>query len=322
VPADFTPLGAREEVDISVKETTMSVQALREFVTRSMTSAAGLAALGAALDAKASGASLDPALDARIKELLATFGVADALAGVSAQEAKPLVTEIRLMAAIDSKLLNAQTRTTTWNYTDAAVLEGAGAMSAGFVGPLAQVLLPGLEGAMDRLNAPGATFLDIGVGVGALAMAVAKRWPTVQVVGIDPWQPSLALARENVAQAGLTNRITLREQRAEDLKDERAFDLAWIPALFMPRRAVKPACERILEALRPGGWMLFNAVQPGVDPQTDAMWWLRMTMFGDSAMPSAEAETLLREIGFSEVQTLASPAGSFMRIVAARRKSA
>ena len=300
----------------------MSVQALREFMNRHMASATGVAALGAALDAKASGTPLEASLDARAKAFLAALGVGDALSDVSADEVRPLLAEIRMMAAIDSKLLHAHTRTTSWSYTDAAVLEGAGVMSAGFVGPLAQVLLPGLEGAMDRLGAPGGTFLDVGVGVAGLAIAVAKRWPSVHIVGIDPWQPSLALARENVAKAGLADRIELREQRAEDLKDERAFDLAWLPALFMPRQVVRPACERIYQTLRPGGWMLFNAVNPGLDPQADALWWLRMTMFGDSAMPSAEAETLLRELGFSDVQTLCSPAGSFMRLVAGRRTSA
>jgi SAM-dependent methyltransferase len=300
----------------------MSVQALREFMNLHTASATGIAALGAALDAKASGTPLDPSLDARVKAFLATLGIADALADVSADEVKPLLSEIRTMAAVDAKLLHAATRTTTWNYTDTAVLEGAGAMSAGFVGPLSQVLLPGLEGAIDRLIAPGATFLDVGVGVAGLAIAVAKKWPTVHIVGIDPWQPSLALARDNVATAGMGDRIELREQRAEDLKDERAFDLAWIPALFMPRRAVRPACERIFHALRPGGWMLFNSVQPGLDPLTDAMWWLRTTMFGDSAMPSADAEALMRELGFCDVKTLCSPAGSFMRIVAGRRKLA
>src|SRR4051812_42431784 len=143
----------------------MSVQALREFMSRHMASATGVAALGAALDAKATGTPLEPSLDARVKAFLAALGVGDALADLSTDEAKPLLGEIRMMAALDAKLLQAQTRTTSWNYTDAAVLEGAGATSAGFVGPLAQVLLPGLEGAMDRLAAPGGTFLDVGVGV-------------------------------------------------------------------------------------------------------------------------------------------------------------
>jgi ubiquinone/menaquinone biosynthesis C-methylase UbiE len=172
---------------------------------------------------------------------------------------------------------------------------------------------------MDRLAAPGATFLDVGVGVAGLAIAFARKWPSARVVGIDPWQPSLALARENVEKAGLSDRIELREQRAEDLKDDRVFDLAWIAAPFMPRRAIKPACERILQSLRPGGFILFNAVHALPDAQTDAMWWLRMAMFGDSAMPSADAEVLLRDTGYADVQTLCSPAGSFMRIVAGRR---
>jgi SAM-dependent methyltransferase len=226
------------------------------------------------------------------------------------------------MNSIDAKVLHPQGRTIGWNYTEATILEGAGATSAGFVGPLAQALLPGLEGAMDRLGAPGGSFLDVGVGVAGLAIAIARRWPSLRIVGIDPWQPSLALARANVAKAGLADRIELREQRAEDLTDERAFDVAWLPAIFMPRPAVEPACERIHHSLRPGGWILFNAVPAGLDPLSDAMWWLRMTMFGDSAMPSAEAEELLRRLGFLDVRTLPSPAGSFVRIVAGRRTAA
>jgi predicted O-methyltransferase YrrM len=159
------------------------------------------------------------------------------------------------------------------------------------------------------------------VGVGGLAIAAARTWPELAVVGIEPWQPSIALARENVAKANLQGRIELREQRAEEMTDDQAFDLAWLPAIFMPQAAVRPSCERILRALRPGGWLLFNAVQPGLDPQSDALWWLRMAMFGDSALPSAEAESLLRDLGFTDVRTLCSPAGSFMRIVAGRRRA-
>lgn len=299
----------------------MGVQALREFMGRHMVSATGVAALGAALDAVVSGKPLDPAIDERVRAFLATLGAADALTGITADEARPLLAEIRTMSAVDAKLLDANTRSTAWNYTDTQILEGAGAMSAGFVGPLSQVLLPTLDGALERLARPGSTFLDVGVGVGGLAIAAARKWPAVKVVGIDPWLPALSRARENVAKAGLADRIELREQRAEDLKDEGAFDLAWLPALFMPRAAVRPACERVLAALRPGAWMLFNAVNPGLDPQTDAMWWLRMTLFGDSALASAEAEALLREVGYADVQTLCSPAGSFMRLVAGRRKA-
>src|SRR4051812_11527753 len=96
----------------------MSVQALREFMNRQMTAATGLAALAAALDAKASGQPLDPSLDTRVQAFLSTLGVGDALAGVNAEQAKPLVAEIRAMSALDSKLLDARTRSTAWSYTD------------------------------------------------------------------------------------------------------------------------------------------------------------------------------------------------------------
>lgn len=297
----------------------MSLQALRAFVNRHMPSAAALAALGAALDAKANGQALEPALAARVKAFLEALGAGDVLDDATADEVRPVLTEIRMMNAVDAKLLHAHSRQTSWTYTDAALLEGAGAMSAGFVTPLAQVLLPSLDGATDALSRKGATFLDVGVGVAGLAIALARRWPELRIVGIDPWQPSLALARQNVAKAGLDERIELREQRAEDLSDEAAFDIAWLPAIFMPRAAVRPACERILRSLRPGAWMLFNAVQPGDDPTTDALWYLRTTMFGNSAMTVQETETLLRDVGYADVRTLCSPAGSFMRLVGGRR---
>ena len=92
---------------------------------------------------------------------------------------------------------------------------------------------------------------------------MAHLWPFLNVVGIDPWAPSLTLARENVRSAGLTDRIRLREQAVEDLSDTDAFDLAWIPSAFMPETVVPAACEHVYHALRPGGWLLFAMANPG-----------------------------------------------------------
>jgi len=55
---------------------------------------------------------------------------------------------------------------------------------------------------------------------------MARKWPTLRVVGLDVWGPSLALARQNVAAAGLQDRVELREQSADELPDDRAFDLS------------------------------------------------------------------------------------------------
>ena len=299
----------------------MSVQALREFINRHNASAAGLNALAAVLDSKANAAPITGALAERISELLSALGGGDMLADISADEARPFLAELRAMHAIEAKLLHAQTRVIGWNHTEAEILQGVGDTSAGFVQPLATAVVPSLAGLADRLSAPSATMLDVGVGVAGLAIAAARKWPAIRVVGIDPWQPSLALARDNVTRAGLGERIELREQRAEDLQDEGAFDLAWVASNFMPASALKPSAERILRALRPGGWMLFGATNTNLDGVAAAVWRLRMTLFGDGVPTSPEAEALLRDVGFSEVRTLPTPPGTFICVVAARRNA-
>jgi SAM-dependent methyltransferase len=296
----------------------MSVQALREFINRHNASAAGLAALAALLDAKANGVALEAPLDDRLRELLAVLG-GEQLLDVTSDEAKPFLAELRAMYAIEGKLLYPSTRAIGWHHDEPELLQAVGDVSAGFVQPLAKAVVPNLSGLSERLAAPTAAFLDVGVGVAGLAIAAARTWPAMRIVGIDPWLPSLAIARENVAREGLSDRIELREQRAEDLPDERIFDLAWVATNFMPAPALRPAAARIHRALRPGGWMLFNAVNPSFAPQAAALWRLRMTLFGDGVPTSAAAENLLKGAGFAEVRTLPSPPGTFICIVAARR---
>src|SRR4051812_22855649 len=107
------------------------------------------------------------------------------------------------------------------------------------------------------------SFLDVGVGVAGLSIEMARLFPALQIVGVDPWAPSVALARENVHHAGLASRIELREQAGEALPDRDAFDLIWIPSAFIPASVIPTILERALSALRPGGWLLFAMANPG-----------------------------------------------------------
>jgi SAM-dependent methyltransferase len=118
------------------------------------------------------------------------------------------------------------------------------------------------------------------VGVAGLSIAMAHLWPSLRVVGIDPWPPALFLARENVQRAGLRDRIVLREQVVEDLADTEAFDLVWLPSAFIPAKAIPPACENVCRALRPGGWLLFAMATPGTDPLTASLVRLRTVLWG------------------------------------------
>jgi release factor glutamine methyltransferase len=51
--------------------------------------------------------------------------------------------------------------------------------------------------------------MDVGVGSGAIALAIADEHPTARVVAVDSSQPALALAEENRVRAGVDGRVRL-----------------------------------------------------------------------------------------------------------------
>jgi SAM-dependent methyltransferase len=301
----------------------MSIQTLREFINRHNPSAAGLAALAAALDVHANGTPMDPALAARIEELLATLGAGDVLDDVSPQEAAPFLADIRSQLGFNAKLLHPQSQATCWNYADDQLLQEAGDFARSHAHGLTRNVIPALDGLPERIGTAGAAFLDIGVGVAGLAVALAEQWPDLRIVGIDVWQPSLRLARENVEKAGLRDRIELREQGAENLEDDKAFDLAWMPIVFMPERVIPEATKRTHRALRPGGWVVFAFPNfESGDAQTAAFWRLRTTMWGGPLWTPSEVEKVARDHGFVDVRTMPAPPGVHVALVAGRRRSA
>lgn len=52
-------------------------------------------------------------------------------------------------------------------------------------------------------QADGPRVLDLGTGTGALALAIAKAWPTARVTAVDASDDALGLAAENAASTGL-----------------------------------------------------------------------------------------------------------------------
>jgi SAM-dependent methyltransferase len=238
---------------------------------------------------------------------------------MSAADLKSMRAEIRFNMLLDAKLLVPATGSLAWTHTETELLQAGGEVSAGFAEALTRTIVPRLDGLARRLGSPDGSFLDVGVGVAGLAIAMARLWPSLNVVGIDPWAPSLALARENVRSAELTDRIQLREQTVEDLCDTDAFDLAWIPSAFMPERVIPAACEHIHRALRPGGWLLFAMANPGADPVTAAVVRLRTVLWGGCVIVPSEVEALLSQTGFVDVRTLPSPPGAIVALIAARR---
>src|SRR4051812_33714099 len=70
---------------------------------------------------------------------------------------------------------------------------------------------PETEGLIELIEAnvaaAPATILDLGTGSGAIALALAAKYPAAQVLGVDQSPEALALAGENNVQLGLADRV-------------------------------------------------------------------------------------------------------------------
>lgn len=297
----------------------MAIDTLRQTVANLNVSAGALAALGAALDAQASGVALEPEIRPHIEDVVAAIGAREALGDAAPSELQPLLGEIRAFAMTNIQLLLAATRRAGWTHSAPEMLQAAGDVSIAFPRALQRSIVSHLPALAERLVSPGASFLDVGIGVGALSIEMARLWPTLDIVGVDRWAPALALARDRVQAAGLTERIALREQNAEELPDVDAFDLAWIPGAFVSEEATRMLIRRIYPALRPGGWLLFAIICSGDDTLVAAVARLRTAMFGGFVTTSETIELLLSRHGFVDVRTLPRSPGSLGAVVAARR---
>ena len=290
----------------------------REVSARLAAQTEALAALGAWLHLRSTGTTAVPDVERALEEVVSALGLTEALAAASASELAAALSPVRAVFLQAVDLLSDPARAPGWSYTDADVLQSQGQASAAFAGVIRHVVAPALPGLGERLAAHDAAFLDVGVGVGALAVAMSREWPAMRVVGIDTWDVALSIARRNVADAGLEGRIELRQTPVEELVESRAFDLVWLPGPFLPRNVLVAALGRVREALRPGGWVIL-ALDGGQDELSVALGRLRAVRSGGVALDADEALSLLAESGLVEASAITAQIGLPSLLVAGRR---
>lgn len=277
------------------------------------------AALGASLRLR-DGRNVEPDLAERLDAVLDALGVRDAVGALDEQQSMALLGIVEGFLAQAADFV-AQPARAGWDHDDRSILMAQGHSSVLVAGALKRFVVPALgEDLALRLQAPDASFLDVGAGVGSLAIAMCRLWPSLRVVAVDPWGPALELAREQIAAAGLQQRIEVRAGVIEALENAGGFDLAWLPTFFISRRSLEPAVERVYAVMRAGGWATFGLYARPGDPFADALADLRTVRQGGALIAPHEVAALLEDAGFCDVYVVFDAAWQLPIVFVAGRR--
>lgn len=163
----------------------------------------------------------------------------------------------------------------------------------------------------------GATHVDVGVGGAGGAIGMAKAFPKLRIVGIDPLPAAVVEARANVAAHGMQDRIELRSQRGDELTEVNHFDTAFVPAKFFDDAAFAATLRTLAKALKQDGAIITAAWRDVGEPKATALSKLRCEMWGAGPRTTDEVTAMLRAAGFREVRV--GPAQGAMVPILAKR---
>jgi 2-polyprenyl-3-methyl-5-hydroxy-6-metoxy-1,4-benzoquinol methylase len=212
----------------------------------------------------------------------------------------------------------------SWSAFGVDLREGqAGQNRPAFLTLLGTEWLPAIPDVHARLLAdPPARVADVACGAGWSSIGIARAYPKVRVDGFDLDEASIALARANVAEAGLADRVTMAARGADDPALAGRYDLVTIFESLHDMSAPVDVLAQVRELQAPGGAVLVmdERVAETFTAPGDAV---ERVMYGFSVLcclpcgladkPSAATGTVMRpatlrryalEAGYRDVEVL------------------
>lgn len=265
-----------------------------------------LAVIGAALRLR-SGAGVDTAVQEQISDGV-RLALGDALTDLDHAEIAPLLVEIEIAFVESSELFREPDRTASWQIEDPDLLQAMGRASSNAFDRILGLAStrPSLQAALDGV------FLDVGTGVGGVALRAAQTCHDLDIDAIDIWEPALRLAAGNVAASAHAGRIRLCRLDVTALDPGPRYTLAWLPTMFMKLPVLEQAIDRIAAASCSGGWLIAPLYTRPDDPFMAMMSSLRTLRSGGEVTQSAQLEALLRARGYVDVEVEVGPIATFV----------
>jgi SAM-dependent methyltransferase len=282
----------------------MGFEALQDELRRMGDVTRGLAALGATLRLRQGNMTAHPEVGARLAEAVAAL-LPGGLSELDDDQAATALNLVMFAMEEARDLFERPDGPPAWEVREPAMLQAQGEASRAIVHGLIALSAerPALAAALDR------RMLDVGTGVAALALEAVTQRPSLHVVGIDIWEPALALARANVKASSHAARIELRMQDVTGLDEVAGYSLAWLPAPFLSRAVIEAALDRLVVALEPGGYLAVGLSLAPADTIGAALAALRLTRSGGHLWQDSALESELSNRGLGAVETCSGPPG-------------
>jgi precorrin-6B methylase 2 len=203
-----------------------------------------------------------------------------------------------------------------WTHEDEAIIEAQGTLTRLWTTKAIPRLkfLPGLVARLDR---QGAALLDVGAGAAGLSIALCQAFPHLKATALEPAPHPADIGERLVREAGLAERIAIRRQQVQHLEDEEAYDLAFLPQMFLPDAIMAETVERLFRSLRPGGWILVAALAHEGNGVSSTVNRLKNLLWGGNTRDVESLKPRLVAAGFDPV--IRAPGGRTLRMICARR---